>query len=227
MRARTFTWCAALLGLGLAAIPDARGEVSAKLDANGQYAGMVIRYSLASKPRIWAGINTASRRPVNPTGDSLGDLAPTVVENPANHNWPMVVWSHPNGPDYDLIFSKWTNGGWSPAMFVQADNSTNEIEPRLEFSPTGRAFMIWRSNNGSESSIFFSMFLETHWLVPIRASNIEEIATNGNLWVESDLLVHITYETSSGPQTHVISIPQGDTITDDIDPKILGGIRIQ
>ena len=48
MRSRILVGCVVLLGL--AASLRARAEVSAKLDANGQYAGMVIRYNATSRP---------------------------------------------------------------------------------------------------------------------------------------------------------------------------------
>src|SRR2546426_12504506 len=107
MRSRIVVSC--LTVAALAACFSSRAEVSARLDESGSYIGMIYRYNSGFARRVWYGPGgTITRRPLNLTGDVLGDLAPTVVENPAQNHWPTVVWSHPNGGDYDLVYSRWT-----------------------------------------------------------------------------------------------------------------------
>ena len=76
MKPRMILTTAAFLAL-VVCLP-ASGEVSAKLDENGNYVGMV--YRMGPLARIWASpAPTFNRRPLNATGDTLGDLAPAVA----------------------------------------------------------------------------------------------------------------------------------------------------
>jgi hypothetical protein len=78
----------------------------------------------------------APRRPsiggrLNPTGDLLGDLAPTVVESTTADRLPFAVWSHPNGADYDLVFSGSTAARGRPCRSSTADNLYNDLDPGM------------------------------------------------------------------------------------------------
>jgi len=206
----------------------ARAEVSARLDDTGEYAGMHVRYAGGNPPRIWtAGVPTATRRPLNPTGDILGDLAPTVLENPADRNYPWVVWSHPNGTDVDLIFSRWTGSGWNPPQFVQTDNFFDDLDPRLVFTSRGRAYMVWWTNEGGTGVVSFSMFLASRWMTPLEISSGGIDSRRPALTLDDDLHVVVTYETPSGREVRTLTLPGRDTITDDVDPKIRAEISVE
>ena len=214
--------------LVLAVCFQARGEVSAKLDESCTYVGMIIKYSGSSPPRIWsAPAPTASRRPLNPTGDILGDLAPVVAENPANSNLPWVVWPHPNGGDLDLVFSRWTGTGWTPAQFVQLDNFTNEYDPRLVFNSSGRPYMVWWSSDGQTGTVYFSMFLETRWMTPVTVSLAGSDGRRPSLKILDDQHVLVVYDGVFGREERELSLPYCDSITDDIDPKLRSMIIIE
>ena len=224
MRAKTLLSCLVLLGVS--GLFVAKAEVSARLDEEGQYAGMIVRISTTPR-KIWTSpIATINRRPLNPNGDLMGDLAPTIVENPRNQNYPTAIWSHPNGPDYDLVFSRWTAAGWAPLQFVQNDNLINDLEPRLSFNSTGRPYLVWWSDEGGTGAVYFSMFLETRWMTPVRVSSFGIDSRHADLWIGSDLAVTISYDTAAGRTNRILTIPNRSTITDDIDPKIRSEIII-
>ena len=226
MRAKALLSCLVLIGA--AGLFDAKSEVSARVDETGQYIGMLIRINNSASRRIWAsGMVTVDRRPLNPTGDILGDLAPTVVENPANSNYPYAFWAHPNGGDYDLVFSRWTGAGWSPTQFVQSDNFTNEFEPRAAFSSTGRPFLVWWSDENGVGSVYFSMFLQTRWMTPIRVSAVGVDSRHAEAVIFDDLTVGVFYDIPNGHVWRMVTIPDRNTITDDIDPKIRSEIIVE
>jgi hypothetical protein len=216
-----------MLAIGLAGLFEARGEVSARLDSETlQYAGMLVKYSSTSR-HIWSStVPTVTRRPLNPTGDTLGDLAPTVVENPQHNNWPMVVWSHPNGADYDLVFSRWTDAGWIPTQFVQADNFFNDLDPRLAFNSQGRPYMVWWTDEAGTGAVYFSIFLETRWMMPVRISSTGADSRHPDLTIQNDLRVRVVYDVGESQQVRTVTIPNSDTINDDIDPKFRSQISI-
>ena len=121
MKPRTFIIGLALIALSVG-LPSF-GEVSARLDEDGNYVGMSFRFG--TQARIWSSpAPTLTRRPLNANGDILGDLAPTIVESPLSGRWPVAVWAHPNGPDYDLVFSRWTGRSWTPMAFSSNGNAS-------------------------------------------------------------------------------------------------------
>jgi hypothetical protein len=212
--------------LALVVCLPASGEVAAKLDENGNYVGMV--YRMGSLSRIWASpAPTFDRRPLNPTGDILGDLAPAVIESPIGNHWPIAVWSHPNGPDYDLVFSRWTGRCWAPMSFIEADNAYNDLDPRMVMTSQGRPYLAWGRSEPSNGVIMFSMFLENRWMTPIRVSSTGVNAHDPQIVLVSDSQVRVTYSTATGTQTRYVTIPMTDSITDDIDPKIRTEIIVQ
>lgn len=217
MKPRISTIGAALFALSLS-LP-ALGEVSAKLDDAGNYVGMVYRIGMSA--RVWAcPAPTLNRKPLNPTGDLLGDLAPTIVEDNAHARWPFAVWAHPNGSDYDLVFSRWTGRAWTPMAFVDQDNAVNDLDPRLVMSSTGHPYMVWYRAEATGGAIYFSMFLQTRWISPIRLSTVGVDSSQPDLTLPSDWRIVVTFMTPSGMQTRAITIQSIDSITDDIDPKV-------
>jgi len=223
MKPRTF-----ILGLALIALSvglPSFGEVSARLDEDGNYVGMSYRFG--NQVRVWSSpAPTLTRRPLNPTGDTLGDLAPTVVESPLSGHWPVAVWAHPNGPDYDLVFSRWTGRSWTPMAFIDQDNAVNDLDPRIVMNSVGRPYMAWYRAESQGGAIYFSIFLSSRWMTPIRVSTIGVNSTDPQLIVTSDAHAVDCYMTPHGLRTQNITIPTTDTITDDIDPKIRSQIAI-
>lgn len=205
----------------VAAVSPGLGEVAAKLNEEGGYQCMSYRYTASGGTgRVWStSVVSSNRRALNPNGDRLGDLAPSVVENGARSNWPVAVWSHPSGGDYDLVYSGWNGTSWSPMRYVQADNSQNDLEPRLAFNSYGEIYLVWWSEDSGIGTVYFSYFTGERWSPPTRVSRQETDSRRGNMILVSDNLVRITYETFRGTETRDVIFARGDTITDDIDPK--------
>ena len=82
MKVRAALPCLLLLGTALSTV--ARAEVAALVDRSGRYQCMSYKYSVTGgAPRIWAPSNFRSQQvALNPTGDMLGDLAPSVIGGP-------------------------------------------------------------------------------------------------------------------------------------------------
>ena len=134
MKSKRLLSCLVLLGA--TGIFNANAEVSAKLDEEGRYEGLLVRITGG---RVWPSpMATATRRPLNPTGDILGDLAPTIVENPAQLNYPTAIWSHPNGGTPHNLLTL-TAPADNDAVH-QTDNFTSEFGPAC-VSRLGRPYV--------------------------------------------------------------------------------------
>ena len=213
--------------IALAVSLPALGEVSARLNEDGDYVGMTYRIGVTNGYRIWASAApTFNRRPLNPTGDLLGDLSPTVVESTVDAHWPVAVWSHPNGGDYDLVFSRWTGRSWTPMSFVEQDNPYNDLDPRISMNSEGRPYMAWYRTEATGGVVYFSIFLQSRWMTPIRVTGTTVDASSPQLVLSSDTRAVVTYMTPTGAQSRILTIPNTDSITDDIDPKIRTQITI-
>lgn len=222
MRVRTLLPC---LGVSvLIAGGSIRGEVAARVDENGVYQCMSYRYSAQfGSGRIWSvGATSPNRRPLNPNGDRFRDLAPTVIENAANENWPMVVWSHPSGGDFDLTFSQWTRFGWSPIRYIHSDNGRDDLEPRLAHNLHGDVYLIWWSSGpGSSASVSFSYFTRAQgrWSPRHLVSDAGVDSRRAEITIVEEARIQVRYQTPVGPELRDIQLSRLDTITDDIDPR--------
>jgi hypothetical protein len=212
---------ASALVAGLALAGPVRAEVSAETDAFGNYLRTVIYASASVKnPRIWsAGRPRFGRWPLNRNGDATGDLFPVVRENPAQRNWPWALWSHFNGRDYDLVWSRWAGASWSAIAPVAADPSPDDaVDPSLAFGADGRPYAVWLSRNEGSAEVSMSIFLATQWMAPFRISEIGEDAVNPSIAVLPDGRIQVTYDTAVAHVTTIVAFAQPMTITDDLTP---------
>jgi len=126
-----------LLGAG----SSIRAEISAQLDGSGNYVRTVV-FANASvhNLKIWTVTRTKiGFTPLNPQGDAAGDMWPFILETPTVQRWPWAVWSHFNGHDFDLVYSRWTGTGWQPTTSVEAAPGAGDaITPRLAYDTTAR-----------------------------------------------------------------------------------------
>jgi len=200
----------------------AHAEVSAETDVFGTYLRTVVSSNTPVKAlRIWSvGRVRPTHWPLNPGGDSNGDLWPYVAENPVQGRWPWVAWSRFNGSDYDLAWSRWTGRGWTGVAMVETSpNPGDALDPALSFDAQGRPYVVWESHPDSGGSeIVFSMFLASRWMVPFRVDSDDEMGSNPAITVLEDGTVRVTYQTAQGPMTRNLRITRPWTITDDITP---------
>jgi hypothetical protein len=196
-------------------------EVSAEVDAFGNYVRTVVLSNASVKNiKIWSVSRARPQMfPLNPSGDLNGDLWPTIAENPYNLRHPWVLWSRFNGVDYDLVWSRWFHGGWSPIEWVQSSSgSGDDIDPSVAFSSEGRPHGSWWRLDENAGSVYYSMFLSTQWMDPILVSDPGVDSRDPVVTVLPDGRIQIEFSTPDGRVLRIIVINRSQTITDDIDP---------
>jgi hypothetical protein len=210
---------ALVAGFGFAA--PLRAEVSAETNALGSYLRTVIYANASVKhPRIWSVSRPrVGRSPLNPDGDATGDLFPAIGENQAQRGWPWALWSHFNGRDYDLVWSRWRGTGWSPVAPVEADPAADDaVDPSLAFGADGRPYAVWLSRGEGTAEVSMSIFLATQWMAPFRISEIGEDAVDPSIAVLPDGRIQVSYDTPVAHVTTIVVFAQPMTILDDLTP---------
>jgi len=207
--------------LGTALVTPVRAEVSAVTDVFGQYVRTVI-YANASirTPRIW---HVSRPRigfiPLNPHGDAAGDLLPVIAENTAQHGWPWAVWSHFNGREYNLVWSRWLGGSWSPVAPIEAVPAVGDaVDPFLAFGGDGRAYAVWLSRGTGPAEVKLSIFLATQWMAPYVVSDVGEDAADPSIALLPDGQMQVSYDTPTAHVTKIVAFARPMTITDDLTP---------
>ena len=202
----------------------AQAEVSAETDFFGTYLRTVVSSTSSVKLlRIWSVSRIRPTYwPLNPSGDSNGDLWPYVAENPAQGRWPWVTWSRYTGTNYSLSWSRWTGRGWTDVEDVVefATDLGDAVEPAMTFDTVGRAYLVWTFHSATTgaSEIYFSMFLASRWTAPFRVSGEDEGASTPGITVLEDGSVRVTYATDQGETVRLLRVTRPWTITDDITP---------
>lgn len=217
----------ATLGLVLlVSAPDARAEVSARTDRQGNY---VMTHVLPSGPssnaQIWA-----SRRgraiarkfvPLNPDGDANGDLWPTVAESPSAPYHPWVLWSRADGDNHRLAWSHWNQGAWSPIQWVDfKQQPVDQLDPSVAFNEDGRPLAVWWSRGeAGRGRIWVSVFLMTRWMEPFAVSDPLVDAQRPGIHVTPQGYINVDFDTPEGRVSQLVMFVEPVTITDDIHPQ--------
>ena len=198
---------------------QARAEVSAELDAFGGYVRTVIEASASVRnPRIWTVSHLRSGRvALNARGDRTGDLYPAVAEDATHQRWPFVVWSHFNGLDFDLVWSRWEGRGWSKVGTIVSGPS-DAVDPAVAISADGRPCAVWLSRGTGGATVQMSLFLVSTWSAPIVISDPGDDAMSPSIAWLSDGRIQIDYDTIGAHITKTIAFVEPLTITDDPSP---------
>ena len=216
----------ALLGAG-AVFGQARAEVSAELDAFGSYVRTVVETGASVRnPRIWAVTRLRiGHVALNSRGDKAGDLYPAVAEDGAHQRWPWVVWSHFNGLDYDLVWSRWDGRGWSPTTAVVPGNDRSDaVDPAVAISADGRPCAVWLSRGAGATTVQMSMFLVSVWSPPMVISDLGDDAMSPRVAWLSDGRIQVDYDTIGAHVTKTIAFIKPLSITDDLNPGTPSGV---
>jgi len=187
--------CLTILGLAF----PARAEVRADTDRHGVYK-MTRVLQGGERSSVWSPVRQASRAAaLNLFGDRNGDLFPTIRENRVAPHHPWIVWSRFNRAQYDLAWSRWSEGAWEPIRWVEPSNETpgDSLDADLRFDHSGRPYVAWWRNEGGSGRIYISVFLGSRWMTSLA------ISTEG---VPEGMV----------EQTVYFDLPE--TITDDINP---------
>ena len=211
---------ATLCGLLLGSVA-ARAEVSVMTDRDGVYKS--VRVQESPRQGVWAPVRNGGQRfPLNPYGDQLGDLRPTVAQNIVAPHYPWVVWSRLNETHYDLAWSCWTDyQQWEPISWLDPSSSASSgdsLDAYLAFDPAGRPYVAWWRFENGMGQIFVSFFLSTMWMPPLPVSDKMVDARYPDLAVPAVGELTLHYETPQGTVEHKIVFDMPVTITDDINP---------
>ncbi len=223
MRKHLSLFAAAVAFVTVAWAPALRAEVSAETDAAGHYLRVTITANASVKRlRIWSVQRTRPLYyPVNPGGDLNGDLWPSIAENPFDSNRPWVIWSRFTGAGYDLAWSRWLPGGWSPTDWVEAPEPAaagDDLDSNATFDSQGRAYLVWWRNESGIGRVYLSLFLVTRWMPAFAVSEAGVDSRLPTVTMLDDSQVRVEYDTPEGSVVRIVAFNRPTTITDDIDP---------
>ncbi len=216
-------------GLGLSSAT--RAEVRAITDRNGNYKMTRVltqhvenhRTVTHRVPGVWSPVGRGTGpQTLNPNGDRIGDLWPTISEPRVGPRFPWVLWSRLNGAHYDLVWSRWSRPGWSaPQWLVLEGVRGDDLDPDVVFDAKGRPYVVWWTEDNGQGTVFFSVFLGNRWMPPLRISDASMDARHPDLRLEQDGL-SIRYRTPAGRVEYKLQLHHPASITDDIDPLGFG-----
>jgi hypothetical protein len=201
-----------------AEVGPAQAEVRAVTRRDGTYVSVSVTRS------GWGGVWEPLRRAdaggaLNPNGDRIRDLWPSVLENSLAPHHPWAVWSRLDKNDYQLAWSRWSNGRWDPVRWLDAQPAPGaDLDPVMAFDGAGRPFVVWWRDLGGRGSVFISLFLETSWLPPFQVSDPANDAKYPRLRIESDGELLVNYMTQEGLVEQLVLFDDPGTVTDDITP---------
>ena len=174
-------------------------------------------------PNIWTPVGRVSRRTsatLNPWGDSRGDTWPVVGDSghAPHHAW--AVWSQRDGYDYELVWSRWTAGGWRSTSWIYPGefHAGDDLDADLGFDSTGRPYLTWWREENGQGRVYLSLFLLTQWMAPYAVSEPDVDGRFPVIAVRPDGEILVTFETAEGMVEQTIFFDEPVTITDDIDP---------
>ncbi|MEW5806450.1 MAG: hypothetical protein AB1756_03740 [Acidobacteriota bacterium] len=188
--ARVFLTLLILTGSALA-------EVSVIVDGRGNYISTLLLFKEnKGQPSYWEPVRSGvpSYLMLNMEGDILGDAKPVFTEHPLNR-YPWVVWSHFNGRDFDIVYSRWNGEYWIAPAIVHAGEG-DDLEASIAFEPSGILFLAFTKKTET-SRIFITAFLNGRWLNPVLVSDPSNNSSNPALIFEQDLFT-VAFRTPDG-----------------------------
>lgn len=93
------------------------------------------------------------------TGGPDFDAYPSLF-NDTDTGAPVLVWSRHNGMDYDIAFSRFEEGSWTPPITL-VDTTRDEIQPRAYSTSGGEFHLVWNWPGDSGNFLYGRFSLET------------------------------------------------------------------
>jgi hypothetical protein len=209
--------CLAILGLAF----PARAEVRVVTDRHGVYKTTRVLQG-GERTNVWSPVRRAGRAAaLNLFGDRNGDLFPTIRESRVAPHYPWIVWSRFNRAQYDLAWSRWTDGAWEPVRWLEPSSSIpgDSLDADLRFDLSGRPYVVWWRNEGGVGRIYISVFLDgRRWMPSLAISEEGQDSRYPALEIETPDEAVVRYETEGGTVEQTVRFDLPDTITDDINP---------
>lgn len=195
-------------------------EVRVLTDRVGSYR-MVRVTQDASGENVWTANDRGDAQwTLNEEGDRNGDLRPTIRENPVAPYYPWAVWSRIRDADYELAWSRWDDGGWSPIGWLAPEGTSGDnLDAELQFDDDGRPYVTWWRHDGEGGSVMLSLFMaDGAWMAPFPVSEVGVDSRYPEFESVSAESVSIRYRTEAGLVEQIISFNFPVTITEDINP---------
>jgi len=211
--------CWVLLATGLAV----HAEVSVRTDPDGNYIGLqMLTRDSRGEAMVWGMLNRRGSRhfhALNPRGDTSGDLWPTISEPDRAPHHPWVVWSRFTGTDYDLVWSRWSKGGWQSTRAVEFEARVgDDLDPDMAFDGNGRPFLVWSREEDGVSTVQFSAFLLTTWMPAFEVSDPGVDSRYPVIVERYHDGIKVEFDTPDGKVSKWVMFWRPGTITDDINP---------
>ena len=173
-------------------------------------------------PNVWTPVGRVSRRgaTLNPNGDAIGDLWPAVGDSGQAPHFAWAVWSRLDQMEYELVWSRWTAGGWRMTSWVLPVDPApgHDLDADLAFDAGGRPFLTWWRDDNGQGRVYLSLFLVTQWMVAYPVSEPGVDARFPSIVILPGGEILVTFETEEGIIEQTVLFDEPVTITDDIDP---------
>ncbi|MGH9749731.1 MAG: hypothetical protein ACRD5D_00995 [Candidatus Polarisedimenticolia bacterium] len=183
----------------------ALAEVSVLLGPDGSLRRVVYLTRGGQRQVVWGQV--LPFRPLevmlNPLGDNLGDLPPVIALHPADRR-PWVFWSRNAAGLKQLVFSAWTDAGWSPARRLGGDVAPvayDELDPAVAFDSGGAAYVVWWTS-APRGEVHLSGLVRGAFSPPLRLSDEGVDSRRPAIRIDGTQAV-ITWTTPDGPVTRI------------------------
>lgn len=102
---------------------------------------------------VWKPIRTHVRDELhlNREGESNQDGTPAFAIHPET-GFPVVTWAWFDGEDFEIALSTWNGSQWSPWELL-TDNTEDDLDPRVSYSPGGQRQVCWWHDGSTSSGI--------------------------------------------------------------------------
>jgi hypothetical protein len=130
---------------------------------------------------------------LNPNGDGFGDRDPDMVFRLSGN--PTAVWEHWDGVDYEIAFSEWTAGAWTPTVLL-TNNSVDDLDPSVVTNAAGKPIVTWWRVLATPA-VFTTRRL-TSWEAESQVSLSGVPAKKPTVSIGSDTLTRFSYQALSG-----------------------------
>jgi hypothetical protein len=192
---------AAVLALGLA--NHCFAEISVQPSSSGLE--LIQIYGKTDDPTPWPNFSpvlpTPILRIVNADGDARGDKYPDFVLRQGFT--PAVVWSYWDGQDFEVAYSEWTGAAWSATLLL-TNNSTDDLEPKIEMDAAGRPILTWWRAGAPSAVYAMRRTSSASWESESPVSQAAEPARAPTLALPLDGYVRVAYEVREGAQRHIV-----------------------
>lgn len=197
------------LALTLVLIPTvALAEISAVTDHQGHFRRLfILTRGVGPSKVIWGQVRPAIplHLILNPLGDNLGDLAPTIQLNPVT-KLPWVFWSMNVANQKRIGFSFWNNVAWTPPALIVADPGPSfydQLDPAVAFGADGTPYLVWWAAE-QVGKVYFSTLVRGTWTPPLLLTDPEVDSRKPTIVLKGTEAVVVS-STPSGPVTKIFN----------------------